>query len=170
LNVVVDRLVLLREQSVKLINTERRITQVQRKSAIVMMAVVSVSALGCTVRERRPDGPYREAQELTDALSDATVACVRKHAPPGTGALIIAADLARAGEAPIIHDIGSSAGCAAVIACVTQRSNEKLHNPNSTPAPFVRIRVPLPLVTSEVTYAFMTELPPSEAVGGAQPE
>lgn len=118
--------------------------------------------LGCTVRSRRPDGPNREAQELADALSDEAVDCTRDHAPDGKGNVVIAAELTRAGEAPIIHDLGSTPGSGALIACIKQRASEKLRSPHSSPAPFVRIRVPLPLVTSEVTYAFVKELPPPE--------
>jgi hypothetical protein len=135
---------------------------VRRFPVLVVAAALTVSALGCTVRERRPDGPYREAQEFADALSDEAVDCTREHAPAGTGQVVIAAELTRAGEAPIIHDVGSSPGSDAVIACTKQRATEKLRSPRTSPAPFVRIRVPLPLVTSEVKYAFVQELPHSE--------
>jgi hypothetical protein len=130
--------------------------------AVVVAAAMGVSALGCTVRERRPDGPYREAQEFADALSDEAVACTREHAPDGKGQVVIAAELTRAGEAPIIQDVGSSPGSDAVVACTKQRAAEKLRVPRTAPAPFVRIRVPLPLVTSEVKYAFVQELPHSD--------
>jgi hypothetical protein len=135
---------------------------VRRSLPVVVAAVLSVSALGCTVRGRRPDGPFREAQEFADALSDEAVACTREHAPAGTGQVVIAADLTHAGEPPIIQDVGSSPGSDAVIECTKQRAAEKLRSPRTAPAPFVRIRVPLPLVTSEVAYAFVSELPHSE--------
>lgn len=135
----------------------------QRTSAIVIMVVVGASALGCAGRERRPDGPYREAQELADALSDELVACVREHKLPATGQVVIAAALTPAGAPPSIHDAGSSSGSDAVVACVQQRSTQKLHNPSASPGPFVRIRAPLPLVTSEVSYGFVNELPGQES-------
>jgi len=122
----------------------------------------SVAALGCTVRSRRPDGPQREAQELADALSDEAVDCTREHTPEGKGQVIIAADISRAGERTEVRDAGSSAGCDAVIECIRGRASEKLRNPRTTPAPFVRIKLPLPLVTSEITYAFVQELPSAE--------
>lgn len=129
----------------------------------VVAAVLSISALGCMVRDRRPDGPYREAEEFADALSDEAVDCTRDHAPAGTGQVVITAELTRPGDAPIIHDVGSSPGSDAVIACTKQQVAEKLRSPHGAPAPFVRIRVPLPLVTSEVKYAFVKELPPEAA-------
>jgi hypothetical protein len=140
----------------------RRTMNVRRFPAVVVAAALSLSALGCTVRARRPDGPYREAQEFADALSDEAVACTREHAPAGKGHVVIAAEVTRAGEAPIIHDLGSSPGSDAVIACTQERATEKLRTPRTSPAAFVRIRVPLPLVTSEVTYVFVQELPHSE--------
>jgi hypothetical protein len=121
-----------------------------------------MAAIGCTMRSRRPDGPDREAQELADALSDEAVDCTREHAPDGKGQVVIAADISHAGAAPDVQDAGSSGGTEAVIACIKQRATEKLRSPRSTPAPFVRIRLPLPLVTAEIKYAFMKELPSAE--------
>ena len=118
-------------------------------------------ALGCTVRARRPDGPYRQAEEFVDALSDEAVACTREHAPKGPGQVVVAAEFTGADKPPIIHDIGSSPGSDPIIACIRTRAAEKLRCPASSPAPFARVRVPLPLVTSEVTYAFVQELPQS---------
>jgi hypothetical protein len=63
--------------------------------------------------------------------------------------VVVEAELTAADQAPIIHDAGSSPGSDAVMACVRQRAAEKLRSPATTPAPFVR--VPLPLVTSEVS-------------------
>jgi len=110
------------------------------------------------MRERRPDGPYREAEELADALSDEAVECTRRHAPEGKGAVVVAAELTAAGQAPVIHDAGSMPGSEALLECVRARAAEKLRSPKASPAPFVRVRVPVPLVTSEVTYGFMQEL------------
>jgi hypothetical protein len=132
---------------------------VRRFLPVVIAATLIISALGCTVRARRPEGPHREALEFADALSDEAVACMREHAPEGKGQVVIAAELTRAGEAPVIHDVGSTPGSDAVIACTKQRVTEKLRSPRDAPAPFVRLRLPLPLVTSEVTYAFVQELP-----------
>ena len=115
--------------------------------------------LGCTVRSRRPDGPYRQAEEFADALSDEAVACTREHPPDGKGSVVVAAEFTAEGQAPVIHDAGSMPGSEAVIACVRERAPEKLRSPKNRPAPFVRIKVPVPLVTSEVSYAFMQELP-----------
>mgnify|MGYP001604367178 CR=1 FL=1 len=119
-----------------------------RRILAVVVAALCVSTLGCTVRGRRPDGPYREAQEFADALSDEAVDCAREHAPAGKGEVVIAAELTHPGEAPIILDVGSSPGSDAVIACTKQRATEKLRVPRTAPAPFVRVRLPLPLVTS----------------------
>jgi hypothetical protein len=135
---------------------------VRRFLRIIVAVTLAVSALGCTVRARRPDGPHREALEFADALSDEAVACTREHAPEGKGQVVLAAELTRAGEAPIIHDVGSTPGSDAVIACTKQRATEKLRSPRDAPAPFVRLKLPLPLVTSEVTYAFVEELPHAE--------
>ena len=115
--------------------------------------------LSCAVRERRPDGPYREAEEFADALSDHVVECTSEHARGGPGQVVIAAEMSRPAAAPTIHDLGSSPGNEPVIACVEQRAAETLRSPKTTPAPFVRIRVPVPVVTSDVSYAFMPELP-----------
>ena len=119
----------------------------------IVLAVLFV--LGCTVRERRPDGPYRQAEEFVDALSDEAVACTREHEPKVTGAIVVAAEFTGEGKAPVIHDAGSSPGTDAVVACVRQRATEKLRCPANTPAPFARVRLPLPLVTSEIKYAFV---------------
>lgn len=133
-----------------------------RYSLIAVLAVVwSASLLGCTVRSRRPDGPYREAEEFVDALSDIAVDCTREHAPSGKGKVVVAADMSHAGEAPEIHDAGSTADTGAVIACVRERAAEKLKSPKTAPAPYAEVRVPLPLVTSKVKYAFVQELPAS---------
>ena len=132
-----------------------------RISFVTVLAVGVVMASGCTVRSRRPDGPYREAQEFVDALSDVTVDCTREHAPSGEGRVVVAADMTHAGEAPAIHDAGSSSGTEAVLECVRKGAAEKLRSPKSAPAPYAEVRVPLPLVTSKVTYAFVRELPAS---------
>lgn len=138
---------------------------VRRSTPGVVSAILAVSfvtsALGCTVRSRRPDGPYREAQEFVDAFSDEAVDCTRDHAPSGDGRVVVAADIAQPGAVPTIHDAGSSAGTEAVIACVQERVNAKLRSPKSAPAPFAEVRVPLPLDTSKVTFKFMRELPAS---------
>ena len=55
------------------------------RSLTIVVWVVSVSALACTIRERRPDGPYRQAEEFADALSDEAVDCTREHGPEGSG-------------------------------------------------------------------------------------
>lgn len=132
------------------------------RSLTMVVWVLSVSALGCTVRERRPDGPYRQAEEFADAFSDEAVDCTREHAPEGSGQIVVAAELTSEGKAPIIHDAGSSPGTDAVIACVREHAAEKLRSPSKSPGEFVRIRVPLPLVTSEVKYGFMHELPQAQ--------
>jgi hypothetical protein len=111
------------------------------------------------VRSRRPDGPYQQAEEFADALSDEAVGCMREHAPVGKGSVVVAAEFTGEGRAPVIHDVGSMPGSEAVLACVRERATEKLRSPKTSPAPFVRVEVPVPLVTSEVTYAFMKELP-----------
>lgn len=131
------------------------------------VVVSSVAALSCTIRSRRPDGPYREAQELADALSDQAVDCMREHSSEGTGEVIIAADVSHAGAPLDVQDAGSSAGTDAVIACIRQHATEKLRSPRTAPAAFLRIRLPLPLVTSEIKYAFVKELPASEPVSNS---
>lgn len=130
-----------------------------RTPLVASLAVSLVIASGCTVRSRRPDGPYREAQEFVDALSDVAVDCTREHAPSGKGRVAVAADMTHAGEVPDIHDAGSSPGTDAVLECVRRGAAEKLRSPKSAPAPYAEVRVPLPLVTSKVTYAFVRELP-----------
>jgi hypothetical protein len=138
-------------------------TRTNLRGMLAVLAVASsVTTLACTMRSRRPDGPYREAEELADALSDEAVDCVREHPPEGKGQVILAADISHAGAPLEVQDAGSSAGSEAAIACVRQRASEKLHGPRTAPAPFVRIRLPVPLVTSEITYGFVKELPGSE--------
>jgi hypothetical protein len=127
-----------------------------------MAAVFVVLALcSCTMRARRPDGPYREAEEFVDALSDEAVDCTKEHAPSGEGKIIVVADISRPGEVPAVQDAGSSEGVAAVIDCVRERVAQKLKSPRKAPAPYAQVKLPLPLVTSKVTYAFVKELPPS---------
>ncbi len=127
--------------------------------ATILLAVSSLAAFGCTVRSRRPDGPFREAQELADALSDEAVDCTREHAPEGQGQVVFSSDISHPGAAPEVRDAGSSAGSEAILSCIQARAREKLRNPRTAPAPFVRIKLPLPLVTSEITYAFVKEQP-----------
>jgi hypothetical protein len=129
--------------------------------AFVIVALVT-AVLGCeATRARRPDGPYREAEEFADSLSDEAVACTREHAPAGKGDVVVAAEFTGAGNVPTVHDAGSLPGSDAVIACVRANVTQKLRSPKTAPAQFVRIRVPVPLDTSGVTYAFMHELPPA---------
>jgi hypothetical protein len=130
----------------------------QRLASGILVAAWCVSVFACAMRDRRPDGPYREAEELADALSDEAVACTREHTPAGTGSVVVAAELTNAGQAPVVHDEGSMPGSEALFACVRARVAEKLRSPKASPAPYVRIRVPVPLVTSKVSYAFMREL------------
>jgi hypothetical protein len=113
------------------------------------------------MRARRPDGPYREAEEFVDALSDEAVECTKEHAPSGEGKIVVAADISQPGAAPAIQDAGSSPGTDAVIACVRERAAQKLKNPKKAPAPYAEVKLPLPLVTKKVTYAFVKELPPA---------
>jgi hypothetical protein len=127
-----------------------------RRLATLLIALYWVSSLGCTLRERRPDGPYREAEEFADALSDEAVACAREHAPAGTGGVAIAAELT--GAVPVIRDAASMPGSEPLITCVRTRATAKLRSPAKAPARFVRIRFPIPLVTSKVTYDFTDEL------------
>lgn len=121
--------------------------------------IVAGCMFACTVRERRPDGPYRLAEEFVDALSDEAVACVEQYPPEGTGTIVVAAELTPPGQAPVIHDLGSMPGSDAVLECVRERAAEKLRCPPTAPAPFARVSVPVPLVTSKVTYLFLRELP-----------
>lgn len=119
----------------------------------------SLGLLGCAVRARRPDGPHREALEFVDAFSDIVVDCAGEHAPSGSsGAVVVAAEMSPIGEPPVIHDLGSSAGSEAVLACVREQSVAKLRNPSDAPAPYAQVRAPLPLVTSQVSFVFLTEL------------
>jgi hypothetical protein len=120
--------------------------------------LVILLVTGCATRARRPDGPYRAAEEFTDALSDEVVGCTRDHAPAGPGLIAVAAEFTAPGTAPKVHDLGSTPGSEAVLACVRERATVKLRSPASTPAPFVRIRVPLPLDTKHVGYAFLPTL------------
>lgn len=125
---------------------------------LILLGCLEVSSAGCMMRERRPDGPYRDAEEFADALSDEAVACAEQHPPTGTGKVAVAAELT--GKAPVVQDAGSMPGSEALIACVSKRVSEKLHSPVKAPARFVRIRLPIPLVTSEVSYAFTDDLAP----------
>lgn len=123
------------------------------------IAILAFTAwVACTVREHRPDSPYRSAEEFVDAFSDETVACTREHAPEGSGQVLIAAELRGEGKAPVIHDLGSSPGTDAILECVRQRAAEKLRCPAKAPAEYARLKVPLPLVTSEIKYAFVHDV------------
>lgn len=133
----------------------------RRIAAVVAFVTWSAIALGCTTRARRPDGPFRAAEEFTDALSDEAVACAREHAPAGSGRITVAAEFTGAGNVPVVSDAGSMPGSEAVIECVRARVTEKLRCPERAPARFVRVRVPVPLVTKDVTYAFTEEAPSS---------
>ena len=126
---------------------------------MILVAGSCVGLLGCAVRARRPDGPFRQAEEFADALSDEAVDCTRQHTPSGAGQVAIAAEFTAAEQPPIIHDLGSLPGSDPVVACIREEAAEKLRSPAKVPAKYVRIRVPVPVVTSEVTYAFMPELP-----------
>lgn len=133
-----------------------------RRIATTMFRLALLSSMvGCTVRERRPDGPYRLAEEFADALSDEAVDCTREHSPAGAGDITVAAELTPPDQAPAIHDLNSMPGSEAVLACIRERAAQKLRSPPTAPAPFVRVRVPVPLVTAKVTYAFLPELPSS---------
>jgi hypothetical protein len=85
------------------------------------------------------------------------VACARDHAPRGAGEVVVAAEFTGAEQVPVVHDAGSMPGSEPLIACVRKRATEKLRCPPTAPARFVRIQAPLPLVTSEVKYAFTDE-------------
>lgn len=126
---------------------------------MILVVSSSIVVLGCAVRERRPDGPYRQAQEFADAFSDEVVACARDHAPSGSGEVAVAAEFTGADKAPRVHDAGSMPGSEPLLACVERAAAEKLRCPASAPARFIRIRLPIPLVTSEVKYAFTDEQP-----------
>jgi hypothetical protein len=125
--------------------------------ASVLLAAWWVLVLGCAVRERRPDGPYQQAEEFADSFSDEVVTCARDHAPPGSGAVVVAAEFTGEKQAPLVHDAGSMPGSEPLIACVRTAATGKLRCPKTAPARFVRIQVPIPLVTSEVKYAFTDE-------------
>ena len=138
-----------------------RMAMQQSMTVIVCVAAVAL-ALACTTRARRPDGPFRAAEEFADALSDEAVACTREHAPQGTGRITVAAEFTGAGNVPVVSDAGSMPGSDAVVACVRARVTEKLRCPERAPGRFVRVRVPVPLVTANVTYAFMEDAPASQ--------
>lgn len=127
-----------------------------------MVLLFVICSFGCT-RARRPDGPYRAAEEMTDALSDEAVDCTRDHGAHGAGLVAIAAEFTEEGQPPKIIDAGSSPGNEAVIACVRERASAKLKSPGARPAPYVRIRVPLPLDTKNVKYVFMQQLDAPQA-------
>jgi hypothetical protein len=131
----------------------------QRGSQLILFVTLVAAAFGCATRARRPDGPFRAAQEFADALSDETVACTRKHAPKGTGQIAVAAEFTGAGAVPVVNEAESMPGSDVVIACVRARATEKLRCPEHAPARFVVIRVPVPLVTANVTYAFTDQAP-----------
>ena len=125
---------------------------------VVLISMLSLPMLSsCTMRARRPEGPYREAQELVDALSDLAVACTRETARPDSGQVVVTATLTPPRAAPQIDGEGSSAGTEAIVACVQKRAEKSLRNPASSPAPRARVRVPLPLVTVGVSYAFVQD-------------
>jgi hypothetical protein len=128
--------------------------------ATVVLAAWWVLVLGCAVRERRPDGPYRQAEEFADAFSDQVVACARDHAPQGHGEVAVAAEFTGAEQPPNVHDAGSMPGSEPLVACVRKAATEKLRCPPTAPARFVRIRVPIPLVSSGVKYSFTDEQHP----------
>jgi len=133
------------------------------RTLVVISMASSITVLGCTLRSRRPDGPYREAQELVDAVSDLAVACTRENARPDSGQVVVTLALTPANEAPGIQGEGSSPGTDAIIACVRKRAQQKLRNPASVPAPMARVRVPLPLNTAGVTYGFVQAAPDAGA-------
>ncbi|HTU63119.1 MAG TPA: hypothetical protein VMF89_31885 [Polyangiales bacterium] len=126
----------------------------RRLSLVLLIATCTISC----ARARRPDGPYRAAEEMTDALSDEAVACTRDHGARGTGLVSVAAEFTAEGQPPNIVDAGSSPGNEAVIACVRERAVAKLKSPAARPAPYVRVRVPLPVDTKNVKYVFMQKL------------
>jgi hypothetical protein len=128
-----------------------------RRFATILLAAWWVLVLGCAVRERRPDGPHRQAEEFADAFSDEVVGCARDHAPQGRGEVVVAAEFTGAEKVPIVHDAGSMPGSEQLITCVRERAAEKLRCPAAAPARFVCIRVPIPLETSDVKYAFTDE-------------
>ena len=132
----------------------------RRIAAVIATLTLFTAASGCMVRERRPDGPYRAAEEFADALSDEAVDCAKEHTPAGNGDVVVAAEFTGEGQAPIVHDAGSMQGGDAFLLCVRQRASEKLKSPAKTPAKFVRVKVPVPVDTKGVTYAFMAELKP----------
>lgn len=140
-------------------SSSRYTRDMRRLTTCVIVAIWCAPVLGCVVRERRPEGPYREAEEFADVLSDEAVDCTREHAPEGKGFVVVSAEFTESGKAPVIRDAGSMPGGEPWLECVRARAAEKLRSPKVRPAAFVRVRVPVPLVTSEVTYAFMQALP-----------
>ena len=106
------------------------------RSLLILAACAgSLGQLGCAGRAPRPDGPYREAQEFVDALSDLAVDCTREFAPAeSTGQVVVAADLSLPGKAPLILDGGSSDGTDSILVCVRDRATESLRSPGSSPA------------------------------------
>lgn len=134
----------------------------QRSFTIIVFMSWVALALACTTRARRPDGPFRAAEEFADALSDEAVACTREHAPQGSGRITVAAEFTGAGNVPVVSDGGSMPGSEPVISCVRSRVTEKLRCPERAPARFVRVRVPVPLVTANVTYAFTEDAPAAQ--------
>lgn len=135
-------------------------SSLRTSSILTVFAALAIAATsGCTVRDRRPDGPYREAEEFVDALSDIAVDCTREHAPEGDGRVVVAVDITHPEDRPIVQDAGSSEGTEKVLECVRGRASDKLRNPKTAPGPYAQVRVPLPLVTSKVSYAFSREVP-----------
>jgi hypothetical protein len=128
--------------------------RMRRSATFILFFMLGAAGLGCATRARRPDGPFRAAEEFADALSDEAVACTREHAPLGAGQIAIAAEFSAAGTVPVVNDAGSMPGSDAAIACIRARTAAKLRCPERAPGRFVKIRVPVPLVTANVTYAF----------------
>jgi hypothetical protein len=95
---------------------------------------------------------------MTDALSDEAVSCTREHGAKGAGLISLAAEFTAEGQPPKILDAGSTAGNELVITCVRERATAKLESPAARPAPYVRIRVPLPIDEKNVKYVFMEQL------------
>lgn len=124
---------------------------------ISVLLLVATCFVGCA-RARRPDGPYRAAEEMTDALSDEAVDCAQRVGAKGSGLVSVAAEFTAEGQPPKVVDAGSSPGNEAVIACVSERAAAKLKSPAARPAPYVRVRVPLPVDTKNVKYVFMQQL------------
>ncbi|HKU38933.1 MAG TPA: hypothetical protein VJR89_12320 [Polyangiales bacterium] len=121
------------------------------------LALFALTSTACTVREHRPEGPYRQAEEFVDALSDQLVACLRERAPQLRGEVVIAAELRGADKAPVIHDAGSTPGTESVLECVREHAAE-LSCPAIAPAQYARVSAPVPLNTSGVKYVFVHDL------------